>query len=133
MAFADRDFTHITLLATGANVLVANLEFPAKNFAEFLALAKANPGKYSHASSGTGASGHLSMEMLKQAPGISLVHVPYRGRPRRPAQGRSQAFVRRLGQSLLYSRNPPATASRWFRCGDRNARAVQRVREQRDG
>lgn len=81
MAYADSDFTHITLLATGPNVLVANLDFPAKNFAEFLALAKANPGKYSHASSGTGASGHLSMEMLKQAAGLSLVHVPYKGGP----------------------------------------------------
>lgn len=79
MAYADKDFSHITLLATGPNVLVANPEFPARTMAEFLTLARANPGKYSHASSGSGSSGHLSMEMLKQAGGLNLVHVPYKG------------------------------------------------------
>lgn len=79
MSYADKDFAHVSLLATGPNVLVAHPEFPAKNFTEFLALAKANVGKYSHASSGGGSSGHLAMEMLKQAAGLQLTHVPYKG------------------------------------------------------
>ncbi len=79
MPYKDSDFAHISLLATGPNVLVSNPEFPAKTFKEFIALAKANPGKYTHASSGNGSSGHLAMEMLKQAAGIDLVHIPYKG------------------------------------------------------
>ena len=70
---------HVSLLATGPNVLVVNPEFPGKTFAEFITLAKANPGKYAHASSGSGSSGHLAMKMLELAAGISLVHVPYKG------------------------------------------------------
>ncbi len=79
MPFSDKDFAHVSLLATGPNVLVANPEFPAKTFKDFIALAKANPGKYSNASSGSGSSGHLAMELLKQAAGIDTLHVPYKG------------------------------------------------------
>lgn len=79
MPFSDKDFAHVSLLATGPNVLVVNPDFPAKTFAEFIALVKASPGKYSHASSGSGSSGHLAMKMLELASGISLVHVPYKG------------------------------------------------------
>ena len=79
MGYADKDFAHVSLLATGPNVLVAHPDFPAKNFTEFLALTKANAGKYSHASSGSGSSGHLAMEMLKQAAGLQITHVPYKG------------------------------------------------------
>nr|WP_236844370.1 MULTISPECIES: tripartite tricarboxylate transporter substrate binding protein [unclassified Bordetella] len=79
MPYSDKDFKHVSLLARGPNVLVANPEFPAKTFKEFIELAKAEPGKYTHASSGSGSSGHLAMEMLKQAAGIDLMHVPYKG------------------------------------------------------
>jgi tripartite-type tricarboxylate transporter receptor subunit TctC len=79
MPFADKDFAHVSLLAIGPNVLVANPDFPAKTFPEFIALVKANPGKYAHASSGSGSSGHLAMKMLEAAAGISMVHIPYKG------------------------------------------------------
>lgn len=79
MPFADKDFAHVTLLATGPNVLAVHPDFPAKTVADLVALAKANPGKYSHASSGSGSSGHLAMEMLKQAANIQMTHVPYKG------------------------------------------------------
>ena len=79
LGYDPKDLTHITLLATGPNVLVANPEFPAKTFKEFVELAKSKPNEFNYASSGNGSSGHLAMEMLKQQAGIELTHVPYKG------------------------------------------------------
>jgi tripartite-type tricarboxylate transporter receptor subunit TctC len=62
-----------------ANVLVVHPTFPANNMAEFLAYAKANPGKVNFGTGGVGTSPHLSGELLKSMAGINLVHVPYRG------------------------------------------------------
>jgi tripartite-type tricarboxylate transporter receptor subunit TctC len=62
-----------------ANVMDVNLSFPAKNLAEFIAMAKANPGKINFASGGVGTSPHLSGELLQAMAGIKLTHVPYRG------------------------------------------------------
>ena len=74
-----RDFAPVSMVATVPNVLVVSLAFPAKSVADFVAYAKANPRKISYASSGTGGSLHLSMEMLKSMTGIDVVHVPYKG------------------------------------------------------
>jgi tripartite-type tricarboxylate transporter receptor subunit TctC len=74
-----KDFSPISLIATLPNVLVANLSTPAYTVSEFISYAKANPGKISYASAGTGTSLHLSMEMLKAMTGIDVVHVPYKG------------------------------------------------------
>ena len=74
-----RDFEHITLLAEGPNVLLVNPNFPAKSVQELIALAKAQPGKLNYGSNGNGSSGRLAMEMLRQATGIDMVHVPYKG------------------------------------------------------
>ena len=79
LGYDPKDLTHITLLATGPNVLVANPEFGAKTFKEYIELAKAKPNEFNYASSGVGSSGHLAMEMLKQQAGIDLTHVPYKG------------------------------------------------------
>jgi tripartite-type tricarboxylate transporter receptor subunit TctC len=62
-----------------ANVMDVNPTFPADNLAEFIAYAKANPGKINFGSGGVGTSPHLSGELLKTMAGINLVHVPYRG------------------------------------------------------
>jgi tripartite-type tricarboxylate transporter receptor subunit TctC len=62
-----------------ANVMDVNLSFPAKNLAEFIAMAKANPGKINFASGGVGTSPHMSGELLQAMAGIKLTHVPYRG------------------------------------------------------
>jgi tripartite-type tricarboxylate transporter receptor subunit TctC len=62
-----------------ANVMDVNLSFPAKNLAEFIAMAKANPGKINFASGGVGTSPHMSGELLEAMAGIKLTHVPYRG------------------------------------------------------
>jgi tripartite-type tricarboxylate transporter receptor subunit TctC len=75
-----KDLAPITLVADVPNVLVVNPRtVPAKTFAEFLTLAKANPGKYFFASTGSGTSSHLSGVLLNQLAGTDLTHVPYKG------------------------------------------------------
>ena len=75
----EKDFTPVTLLANAPLVLVANARLPAKTFAEFVAYAKGKPGTLSYGTPGVGSPHHLAGEMLRQAAGIDLVHVPYRG------------------------------------------------------
>lgn len=76
---ALNDFAPITLIERLANVLLVTPGLPAKNFAEFLQYAKANPGKLNYASSGNGSLAHLSMELLKAKLGLFITHIPYRG------------------------------------------------------
>ncbi|WP_198164594.1 Bug family tripartite tricarboxylate transporter substrate binding protein [Rhodoplanes sp. Z2-YC6860] len=73
-------FTLITKIADVPSVLYASLSAPS-TLAEFIARAKANPGKLSYASPSVGTTPHLAVERLKQLTGIDLVHVPYRGAP----------------------------------------------------
>jgi tripartite-type tricarboxylate transporter receptor subunit TctC len=74
-----RDFAAITMVASAPNVFVVNPAVPAKTVAEFIALAKKEPGKYAFASGGSGSSAHLNGEMLKAFAGIEMTHVPYKG------------------------------------------------------
>jgi tripartite-type tricarboxylate transporter receptor subunit TctC len=74
-----RDFRHIALLVQVPNVLVVNNDVPTRNVAEFLAYAKANPGKLDFASGSTGSTGHLAGELFKQMTGTYMVHIPYKG------------------------------------------------------
>jgi len=73
-----RDFTLLSLYATMPNILCVTPSLPAANVSEFVKLMKANPGKFKFASSGIGASPHLTMEYFKAATGIDLIHVPYK-------------------------------------------------------
>ena len=73
-----RDFAPVTLLASSQNVLVAYPGFAAKSVKELIALAKAKPGQIVYATSGSGTSGHLLMEMLRTQAGIDMLHVPYK-------------------------------------------------------
>jgi tripartite-type tricarboxylate transporter receptor subunit TctC len=73
------DFAPVVTLTTIANILVVNPKLPVKNVKEFIAYAKANPGKATCASSGAGSSIHLSCELFKMQAGIDLLHVPYKG------------------------------------------------------
>jgi tripartite-type tricarboxylate transporter receptor subunit TctC len=75
----DKDFTGIAMMWSVPNMLMVRLDLPAKTVPELIALAKADPGKYSFASSGSGTSPHLSGEIFKQLAGLNLLHVPYRG------------------------------------------------------
>lgn len=73
------DFTQVSLVAITPYLLVVNPQVKASNLAEFIALAKAQPGKLNYASAGNGTATHLAMEMLKDSAGIDLVHIPYKG------------------------------------------------------
>lgn len=73
------DFTPIVNIAATPNIIAANPKFAGKNYQEFLAEVKKNPGKYSYASPGNGSITHLMMEMFKLQTGTDMTHVPYRG------------------------------------------------------
>lgn len=77
----DRDFKPVTLLAYAPNVLVVHPSVPARNVAELLAHARANPGKLAYASPGIGSSLHLIGELLKREAKVDVLHVPYKGTP----------------------------------------------------
>jgi tripartite-type tricarboxylate transporter receptor subunit TctC len=74
-----RDIAPVSGLAAFPMMLVANPSVPAKSVAELIAHAKANPGKVTMASFGTGSASHLAGELFKRMAGINMVHVPYRG------------------------------------------------------
>jgi tripartite-type tricarboxylate transporter receptor subunit TctC len=75
----DRQLVAVHNIAASPFVLVVPASFPAKNMQEFLATVRANPGKYSFSSSGTGATAHLIAEAFNIGAGLQAVHVPYRG------------------------------------------------------
>jgi tripartite-type tricarboxylate transporter receptor subunit TctC len=74
-----RDIAPVSGLIDFPLVMVANPSVPAKTMAEFITYAKANPGKITMASFGTGSTSHVSGELFKAMAGVDLVHVPYRG------------------------------------------------------
>jgi tripartite-type tricarboxylate transporter receptor subunit TctC len=74
-----RDLAPVSLVTRFAPVLIIDPSLPASDMKEFIALAKANPGKFSYGSSGAGTAIHLASELFKAAAGIDIVHVPYRG------------------------------------------------------
>ncbi|WIW50521.1 tripartite tricarboxylate transporter substrate binding protein (plasmid) [Bradyrhizobium sp. 62B] len=74
-----KDFTHITMIASGPNAIVVHPDFPAKTLQDLVAMAKKDPGKYNYASSGTGSSGNMAMELFKQKTGLKIEHIPYKG------------------------------------------------------
>jgi tripartite-type tricarboxylate transporter receptor subunit TctC len=75
----SRDIAPVAGIIRVPNIMEVNLTIPAKTVPEFIAYAKANPGKLSMASSGTGATPHVAGELFKMMTGVDMVHVPYRG------------------------------------------------------
>ncbi len=96
----DRDFTPIALVADALIQIMIHASVPARNFAEFIEYAKANPGKLNFGSAGVGHPFHLTMEMFKQRTGTDMVHIPYKGM--NPAV---QDFVTGRTQVMSYSAN----------------------------
>jgi tripartite-type tricarboxylate transporter receptor subunit TctC len=74
-----KDFTPITMLATLPNMLVVHPSLGVSTVAELIALAKANPNKFSFGSAGNGTSQHMSGEMFKAMTGVQMQHIPYKG------------------------------------------------------
>ncbi len=79
LPYQPKDLLPVSLIARAPLFLAANDTIPVKTFQEFVALAKAQPGKLSYGSSGIGSTHHLAMESLKASLGLFIVHVPYRG------------------------------------------------------
>jgi tripartite-type tricarboxylate transporter receptor subunit TctC len=74
-----RDITPVSGIVSIPFIMAVNPSFPAKTVSEFIAYARANPGKVNMASGGNGTAGHLSGELFKMMAGVNMVHVPYRG------------------------------------------------------
>ena len=74
-----RDFSPIALLTISTNVIAVHPSVPVNTLKEFIAYAKANPGKLNYASQGNGSVSHIGTEMFKQSTGIEMTHVPYKG------------------------------------------------------
>jgi tripartite-type tricarboxylate transporter receptor subunit TctC len=102
-----RDIAAVASVARLPNVMEVNPSVPAKTVNEFIAYAKANPGKISFASSGIGSSQHVSGELFKMMAGVDMIHVPYRGAA--PAlgdliAGQVQAMFDNLSSSIEHIR-----------------------------
>ena len=74
-----RDFDPVVQVVSTALILTVNAASPFKSVRDMLAYAKSQPGKLSYGSGGSGATGHLAMELLKSITGVDIVHVPYKG------------------------------------------------------
>ncbi len=75
----NKDFMPVTLLAKVPNLFVVHPDVPVKNFKEFVAHVKKNPGRLNYGSAGNASAGHLAMEYLKMVTGMFITHIPYRG------------------------------------------------------
>ena len=111
-----KDFAPVTLLASVQNVLVAHPALPARTVPELIALARKTPARINYASTGSGSSGHLAMELFKSMAGIDLTHVPYK------AAAQAQVDLMAGQVSLWFPTIPGALP--FIRAGKINALAV---------
>ena len=104
----QRDIAPVVLLARDPHVMAVHPAVPAATVPEFITLAKANPGRITMASGGTGTTGHVAGELFKMQTGVDLVHVPYRGAA--PALsdlvgGQVQIYFTPMSAAVEYIRN----------------------------
>ncbi|NML45333.1 tripartite tricarboxylate transporter substrate binding protein [Ramlibacter sp. G-1-2-2] len=104
---AQADLQPVTQALRGGSFIVANNAFPARTIGELIARAKAAPGKISYASYGPGSTAHLGMELVQDAAGIELLHVPYK-------QG---AITDVIGGQVMLGFEPPVSALPHIRAG----------------
>ena len=112
----ERDFAPVSLLASSPFLIAVHPSVPARNFQEFLQLARAKPGFLSYGSAGNGVSSHLSGESLKLAANIDLLHVPYKGQ--------APAMTDLLGGQISFMFANPVTTLAHVRSGKLRALAV---------
>jgi len=111
-----RDIAPVAGLQREAHFMLVSPSFPAKTVPEFIAYAKANPGKVSMASAGIGSSPHLAGELFKMMTGVDLVHVPYRGG--------TQALTDLIGGQVHVYFGLPSSCIEYIRAGRLRALAV---------
>jgi tripartite-type tricarboxylate transporter receptor subunit TctC len=111
-----RDTVPVASLFRQPQIILAHPSMPAKTVPEFIAYAKANPGKITMASAGTGSSGHLAGELFKIMAGVSMLHVPYRGA--------GPALTDLLGGQVLAAVTGVAGSIEYVRSGKLHAFAV---------
>jgi tripartite-type tricarboxylate transporter receptor subunit TctC len=111
-----RDIAPIAAVVSLTNVMVVNPSISVRTVPEFVAYAKANPGKLNMASAGNGSSSHLAGELFKTMTGVNLVHVPYRGQP--------AALTDLLGGQVHVSFAPMPPSIEHIRAGKLRALAV---------
>lgn len=112
----EKDLEPVAMVGLSPYTLVTAPDFPAKNLTEFLALVKASPGKYTFASSGTGATAHLIAESFNGTAGIKAVHIPYKGSP--------PALTDVAGGQVAYSVETAASTMPLIRSGKLRAYGV---------
>jgi tripartite-type tricarboxylate transporter receptor subunit TctC len=111
-----RDIAPIATLIRQPQVMLVNPSFPAKTVPEFIAYARANPGKISMASAGTGTATHVAGELLKMMTGVEMIHVPYRGG--------GPALTDLLGGQVQVTFIGPVASIEYIRTGKLRALAV---------
>jgi tripartite-type tricarboxylate transporter receptor subunit TctC len=111
-----RDIAPVAGIMRVPNVMVVNPSFPAKTVREFIAYAKANPGKLNYASGGNGSTGHVSGELFKMTTDVNIVHVPYRGT--------APALTDLLGGQVQVIFSPLPASIEYIRGGNLRALAV---------
>jgi tripartite-type tricarboxylate transporter receptor subunit TctC len=111
-----RDIAPVVLLAREPNVMVVHPSVPANTVAQFVAIARANPGTITMASGGNGAPSHVTGELFKMQAGVNLVHVPYRGA--------GPALSDLLGGQVQVYFAPMSAAVEYVRAGQLRALAV---------
>jgi tripartite-type tricarboxylate transporter receptor subunit TctC len=111
-----RDIAPVAGISRDPNVVVVNPSFSTRTFPEFIAYAKANPGKINMASPGVGTSPHMAGELFKYMTGIDMVHVPYRASP--------PAITDLMGGQVQVYFSPIAAAIEYVRAGKLRALAI---------
>ena len=111
-----RDIAPVASIVRSPNVMVVNPSVPAKTVPEFIAYAKANPGKINMASAGSGSTPHVFGELFKMMTGINMVHVPYRSAAAgadRPARADRCRSIFGTIAIVASSTSGPACCARW--------------------
>lgn len=117
----ERDFTPLALVGVTPNLLIANVDLPAKTVADVVAHCKAQPGKVSFGSAGQGSAQHLAMESFKLAAGVQALHVPYKGS--------GPMLVDLIGGQIQYSFDTMTAATPHVKSG--KVRAIAQTRAKR--